>query len=1249
NNVNYSVRVRELCSWTPTFVGEEFDCELKNFDDNHDISVENDVESTGDIFEEPELGNYEKNQEPVQNELASPFASPLKDVSPDVVVDIDPFNLEHLIKQSGTKQKPSKSDIPDFPPGFSPIIRENHAKPELDSDGGVFKHSGFSMVERLEETIKYSSMNCISINSQGLGDLNKRRWLRDLVHVHNVNFLAIQETKMLHVDLWMLRQIWGNVHFDFAFSSARGLSGGIICCWNPLVFRKSRILCDDNYVVIDGVWIPKDVQLKWTVVYAPQSPSRKISLWSSISNDLANWDGISVIMGDFNVVRKECERFGSVFCERQATSFNDFIVDNSLIDIPLGGYSFTWTNKWGTKMSKLDRFLVSDNFLEVFPHVTGLILEKGIPDHRPILFKESCVDYGPTPFRFFNSWLETDGFRDLVVSTWKCDGIVDSNAFNLFKKKLQNLKKVIREWNISRKADLYAVKKEHQHCLSLIHSRIDQGCASEEDFLSRRESLTILGKLDYLEAKDLAQKAKVRWACERDENSSFFHGTFKKKRRQLAIKGVLKDGVWIEDPGVVKEEFFLHFLNRFKKPSCPPIDLGPLNFRSLSQAQHDFLEIPFSRDEIKKAVWDCGCDRAPGPDGFTFGFFTAFWDVIEEDVVRFILEFSRTHNIPKGCNPSFIALILKSSNARFVSDFRPISLIGCQYKIIGKLLANRLSMVIGDCVSPVQSAFIKGRCILDGPLILNEIMAEYRCLHKKLLLFKVDFEKAFDSVRWDYLDAVMLKMGFGSKWRSWISGSLHNVRSSVLVNGSPTKEFELFKGLRQGDPLSPFLFILAMEGLHSLMCKAKELGLFKGANIGRDNIKVSHLMYADDVLFFGEWSRSNVQNLISIIQCFYLISGLKIKIDKSNVLGVGASVLENAYIENSIGCGVSKIPLTYLGIPVGCNMSRTAHWNSVIHKFSSKLTSWKAKLFSVGGRLSLIKAVLGNLPTYFMSIYLMPSSVLSNLEAMRSKFFRGANPSERKMSWIKWERCVSSKEKCGLGIGSIFGLNMGLLFKWIWRILTRPSDIWAKLGNGVSISFWEDIWCGNSSLKSQFPRVYNLDPVRTCSVSQRISLNSSYWVFVLRRSLRGGAELAQFKLMLGILGDVTLSDHCDSWVWSRGSSTMFTVASARDLVENSLLSADNVATRWLRHLPIKINVFLWRLNINRLPSSVNLDRKGIEVDSLLCPICRLDVETVNHLFFNCDMAKDLWAIVAKWWELDVPLCSNISDWYSWLD
>ncbi|GKD24085.1 putative RNA-directed DNA polymerase, eukaryota, reverse transcriptase zinc-binding domain protein [Tanacetum coccineum] len=378
------------------------------------------------------------------------------------------------------------------------------------------------------------------------------------------------------------------------------------------------------------------------------------------------------------------------------------------------------------------------------------------------------------------------------------------------------------------------------------------------------------------------------------------------------------------------------------------------------------------------------------------------------------------------------------SSSKFSSIRKPFD----QLKYV---LFNRLSNVIRDCISPVQSAFIKGRYILDGPLIMNEVLAEYRHQNKELLVFKVDFEKAFDSLRWDFLDAVMDKIGFGTKWRSWILGCLKNARSSILVNGSPTKEFELFRGLRQGDPLSPFLFILAMEGLHSLTCKAEELGLFKGVFIGRDNMNISHLMYADDVIFFGEWSWINAQNLISMLRCFFLIPGLKINVDKSNVLGVGVSDEEVSQMANIIGCGVSKFPFKYLGVPVGCNMNRCANWNVVIQKFSSKLSSWKAWLLSVGGRLSLIKAVLGNLPTYFMSIYMMPVSVCSKLESMRNKLFRGADQNDNKMSWVKWEKSLASKKKGGLGIGSIFGLNIGLLFKWIWRFLTCPSDLWARV------------------------------------------------------------------------------------------------------------------------------------------------------------------------------------------------------------
>ncbi|GKC84934.1 RNA-directed DNA polymerase, eukaryota, reverse transcriptase zinc-binding domain protein [Tanacetum coccineum] len=133
------------------------------------------------------------------------------------------------------------------------------------------------------------------------------------------------------------------------------------------------------------------------------------------------------------------------------------------------------------------------------------------------------------------------------------------------------------------------------------------------------------------------------------------------------------------------------------------------------------------------------------------------------------------------------------------------------------------------------------------------------------------------------------------------------------------------------------------------------------------------------------------------------------------------------------------------------------------------------------------------------------------------------------------------------------------------------------------------------------------------------------------------------------IGHVSLSEKIDSWKWSIDGSTEFTVASVRDLVDSNILDVVPVATRWNRSIPIKVNVFLWRLKLNRLPTRVNLDRKGIDIGSILCPICHDDIETANHIFFNCGMAQDLWALLAKWWGLDIPLCVNISEWFDWLE
>ena len=311
-----------------------------------------------------------------------------------------------------------------------------------------------------------------------------------------------------------------------------------------------------------------------------------------------------------------------------------------------------------------------------------------------------------------------------------------------------------------------------------------------------------------------------------------------------------------------------------------------------------------------------------------------------------------------------------------------------------------------------------------------------------------------------------------------------------------------------------------------------------------------------------------------------------------------------------LGCGVADLPFTYLGVPVGCNMSRVTAWHSVVEKFKSTLSHWKARTFSVGGRLLLLKAVLGNLPTYYLSIYKIPVTVEKSLEALRRNFFLGGDLDERKMSWVAWRKCLAKKELGGLGIGSIYALNRALLFKWVWRFQSQPHDLWAqvishvhgvrggldgvavgtgvspwvgvlkslkglmvkgvdmsgcckrKVGDGRNVLFWQERWLGATTLKDRFSRVYALEKEKECMVVNRVV--RADWDSFLRRQPRGGQEEVEFLEMTEELRRVTLRHMQDGWVWEHNGDDGYTVASGRTLIDMKVLEVDSVATRWNR-------------------------------------------------------------------------------------
>ncbi|GJX05690.1 RNA-directed DNA polymerase, eukaryota [Tanacetum coccineum] len=762
-------------------------------------------------------------------------------------------------------------------------------------------------------------------------------------------------------------------------------------------------------------------------------------------------------------------------------------------------------------MSKLDRFLMSESLLRECPNFSAITLDRYLSDHRPILLRESAHDYGPIPFRFFHYWLEVEGFENFVNEVWHEAPVVMSNAMINLMNKLKYLKKKIRVWNGMRQCSKNRKNVLKQE-LTDLEMAIDKGDVSADFMYKRMEVVKSIQEMDKLNAMEATQKAKIKWAIEGDENSKYYHGILNKKRNQLAIRGVLMEGNWVESPSVVKNEFLSHFKKRFEKPQKVRPILNMVFPHQLNSTQKLDLEAEVSKEEIKKAVWDCGIDKSPGPDGFTFGFYRRFWDLIEQDVVSAVKCFFQAGQIPKGVNSSFIALIPKIPDAKMVKDFRPISLIGSLYKIIAKILANRLVTVLGDIVNDVQSAFIKDRQILDGPFILNEIFQWCKLKKKHSFILKIDFEKAYDSVRWDYLDDVLRKFGFGEKWCGWIQECLRSSWGSVLVNGSPTEEFQFFKGLKQGDPLSPFLFILVMESLHLSFKRVVDARMFNGIVLD-PSMQLSHMFYMDDTVFMGQWSAKNIDTIIYVLKCFQRASGLHINLTKSKLMGLSVSEDRVEQAANRIGCGVLKAPFAYLGSIVGGSMSRIKSWEEIVGKMTARLSKWKMKTLSIGAHES-------------------PSSH----GVYPVSFFNGIELNSKKSIWVKWSNVLSSKEKGGLGVSSLYALNRALMFKWVWRFTTQKGSLWAsvikaihgvdgKIGSGsknghksiwrVIVQEMEAFKAQDTMLKQRFHRLYALELNKKIDVASKLSQKSLINSF--RRCPRSGVEQTQMMDLMAYI------------------------------------------------------------------------------------------------------------------------------------
>jgi len=428
----------------------------------------------------------------------------------------------------------------------------------------------------------------------------------------------------------------------------------------------------------------------------------------------------------------------------------------------------------------------------------------------------------------------------------------------ILKEKLKILKLRLKDWNREEYGGMEDRIVKLVEEIAELDVRGEEVLLTDVEVILRKEKFGSLWRL--LRAKDsmLVQRSGSKWLKEGDANTKYFHKCIKGRVSRNHITALKVDGGWVKSPSEVKRVVVEYFSKHVSRERWERPKLDGVPFDEVSPEENEKLVAPFLEEEIDRVVKDSDGSKSPGPDGFNFAFIKEFWYLLKGEVRIMFDQFHANEVIPRGLLSYFVALIPKVSSPMEIKDFRPISLLGSLYKILSKVLAKRLSGVMDSIISKSQSAFIKGRHMVDGVLVINEVVDWAKKSNQQALILKVDFEKAYDSVDWGFLEYMMKRVGLSRKWIAWMKGCVFGDSMSVLVNGSPTVEINIEKGLKQGDPLAPFLFLLVVEGFRGLMRNVVRINMFQGLRFHEDGMILSHLQYADDTICMGKASVDNL-------------------------------------------------------------------------------------------------------------------------------------------------------------------------------------------------------------------------------------------------------------------------------------------------------------------------------------------------------------------------------------------------------
>ncbi|CAM8914848.1 unnamed protein product [Rhodiola kirilowii] len=1069
-------------------------------------------------------------------------------------------------------------------------------------------------------------MKTLCWNCRGLGQPRSVHSLAELVRSNKPSIVALIETKIEGRRLEGIRRRLG---FANGFSVDReGLAGGLAIWWKEGVSLSIRSYSRHH---IDCKVMEGD-EFRLTVFYGNPVSNRRAESWELLRNLSKQGDGPWLVLGDFNEILFGWELKGRrLRKEWQMRRFREAIEDSSLSDLGFNGDPFTYSNRregvFETR-ARLDRAFGNEEWRNLFPIVEVRHLISSVSDHYPLLveFSKSKKVYKRRLFRFEPMWLRHEGYSDFIDNSWK-EGGSEGDLLG----KLKHCRVRLAAWNKSvfGRADIWIAR------LKVELEKVKSQFRSQE--VIEKEARISKDLEEWLAREELfwRQRSRVEWLREGDANTKYFHERASCRERRNMITRIKDGGRWITE----EEEICRRAMSFYEELYKQEIQRGMVNWEEelgnvkvkLSDEECNLFSSPFTASEIQEATFQLGPTKAPGLDGYSALFYQKSWELIKGEVFQFALKFLNDGVLDPMVNETLITLVPKIRFPVCFNDFRPISLVNVAMKIISKAMANRLKRVLQQIISVNQSAFIPGRLISDNILLAHELMHFIKTRQVggvEYCSIKLDMKKAYDRVDWDFLEQMQLKMGFPVEWVDKVMKCVKSVSYRVRVNGLISDKFFPERGLRQGDPLSPYLFVICTEWLVSRLEELQGQGLIRGVKVSRSAPMIYNLLFADDSILFIRAEVDDIMNLKSTLVKYQDLSGQQINLNKSEVcVGNNVGGDKARLIRCILGMkGVDKIE-KYLGLPICFSRRKTELFSFIESRMWKKVNGWKEKLLSAAGREILIKSVIQAIPIYAMSCFKFPKNLSNKMSSLVTRYWWNEARDKRYIAWVRKDILCRPKEEGGMAFKAFELVNEALLVKQVGRIISCPDLLISRV------------------LKARY---FPGTDIAAANLGTRPS-----WAW---RSLHEVIHVALNWFVPSISGNELGWESREGKDITVRSVYDFLSSQRESLVKNIRGEASDgsrVRQFWRKLWRVKgqgkVKIFMWRLFNNALPSAVNLISRGCEVETR-CLKCGYKWESTIHIFLECWWSVEFWRLLMEGREHLNLNFHSVEDWvWSWVN